>query len=85
MLLIDFIFNTHIEEQFNAFKKGFFKIINEDIMEIFQPEELDLLICGSKTLDFSELESASSYVDGYTKESKIILWFWEIVHEDMND
>jgi hypothetical protein len=59
--------------------------VSEDIIELFSPEELELLICGSKTLDFKELESATKYVDGYTEESPIVTWLWEIIHEDMND
>jgi ubiquitin-protein ligase E3 A len=54
-MLVDFIFNQHCEEQFKAFKKGFFKVVAEDIIEIFKPEELELLVCGSKKLDFKEL------------------------------
>lgn len=55
------------------------------IESLFRPEELELLIVGSKSLDFKELEEATSYVDGYTFESDIVKWFWEIVHEDMDE
>jgi len=44
-----------------------------------------LLVCGSKVLDFKDLEGASSYVDGYTEDSDIIKWLWQIVHEDMDE
>lgn len=54
-MLVDFIFNQHCEEQFKAFKKGFFKVVAQDIIELFKPEELELLICGTKLLDFKEL------------------------------
>ena len=57
----------------------------QDVINLFQPEELEQLICGSKSLDFKDLESASRYVDGYTKDSHIIGWMWEVIHEDMND
>ena len=58
-LFVDFIFNTHCEEQFKAFKRGFYKVVSEDIIELFNPEELELLICGSKKLDFKELEGST--------------------------
>jgi ubiquitin-protein ligase E3 A len=38
------------------------------------------LICGSPHLDFHELEKAAQYEDGYTKDSAIITYLWEIVH-----
>lgn len=84
-LLIDFIFNQHCEEQFKAFKRGFFKVVASDIIEIFIPEELELLICGSKKLDFKELQSTTQYVDGYKEDSNIAKWLWEIIHEDMSE
>ena len=78
-LLVDFIFNQHCEEQFKNFKLGFFKVVAEDIIQLFKPEELELMVCGSKLLDFKELETATQYVDGYTKDNEIIKWFWEII------
>jgi hypothetical protein len=68
-LLIDFIFNSSCEDQFKAFKKGFYKTLSEDVIQMFHPEELELLVCGAKEMDFKELEKGVRYVDGYTKES----------------
>lgn len=84
-LLIDFIFNTQCEEQYKAFKKGFYKTLSEDVVALFHPDELDLLICGTKFLDFSELEKSTRYVDGYTKESPIAEWLWDVIKNDMTD
>lgn len=39
------------------------------ITSMFKPEELELLVCGSKKLDFKALEKAARYIDGYTAES----------------
>jgi hypothetical protein len=77
--------SQHCEEQFKAFKRGFFKVVASDIIEIFTPEELELLICGSKKLDFKELQSTTQYVDGYKEDSNIAKWLWEIIHEDMSE
>mmetsp|Transcript_11402 Transcript_11402/g.7914 ORF Transcript_11402/g.7914 Transcript_11402/m.7914 type:complete len:92 (+) Transcript_11402:2257-2532(+) len=52
---------------------------------MFQPEELELLICGSKTLDFGDLEKSARYVDGYTEDSEIIAWMWEIINDEMDE
>ena len=84
-LFIDYIFNHQCEEQFKSFKRGFFKVVTEDIISLFKPEELELLICGSKTLDFKELQNSCQYVDGYTEDHEIMKWLWEIVNEDMTD
>jgi len=54
-------------------------------MELFRPEELQQLVCGSQELDFNELEAQTRYVDGYTEESPIVKWLWEIVIGEMNE
>lgn len=38
------------------------------------------MICGSPTLDFKALQAKTEYEGGFTASSKIIKWFWEIVH-----
>ena len=37
------------------------------------------MICGKEELNFSELEESVIY-EGYTKESQVIKWFWEVLH-----
>jgi ubiquitin-protein ligase E3 A len=42
----------------------------------FDPEELELMICGSPNLDFKALEKATVYEDGYTASSTCVKYFW---------
>jgi len=70
-----------IAPQFDAFKKGFLFVCDGRALKLFEPEELMLLICGSPVLDFYELEKATSYDNGYDKDSPTIKLFWEVVHE----
>ena len=53
-----------ISKQFNAFAKGFFSVCGGPALELFKPQELELLICGSPTLDFHALEDAALLEDG---------------------
>lgn len=76
--MVDFYFNVQCEEQFAAFKKGFLKTQNKNILDLLHPEELEELVCGSQELNFEELKETSFY-EGYTEESPIIVWFWEIL------
>jgi ubiquitin-protein ligase E3 A len=50
-------------------------------LNLFQPEELELLICGNPTLDFEALERVTHYEDGYDVSSPLIRNFWSVVHE----
>lgn len=80
-LYSDFLLNKSIERQFKAFKKGFEMVTDESPLKLlFRPEEIELLVCGSRNFDFVELEKSTEYEGGYTNESQIIKDFWSIVH-----
>lgn len=49
-------------------------------LDLFDAAELELLICGNKTLDFIALEKAAQYEDGFTADSPTIRTFWNILH-----
>uniref|UniRef100_A0A8C7YPX8 Ubiquitin-protein ligase E3A n=1 Tax=Oryzias sinensis TaxID=183150 RepID=A0A8C7YPX8_9TELE len=80
-LYADYILNTSVETQFKAFKKGFLMVTSESPMKyLFRPEEVELLICGSRKLDFEALERTTDYDGGYTKDTQVIKDFWETIH-----
>lgn len=83
-LYADFLLNKSVERQFNAFKRGFDVVTSDSPLgRFFRPEEVELLVCGQKDFDLNALQQSCEY-DGYTSESEIIKWFWEVVH-DMSD
>ncbi|XP_051233128.1 ubiquitin-protein ligase E3A isoform X2 [Dicentrarchus labrax] len=80
-LYTEYILNKSVERQFKAFKKGFLIVTNESPLKyLFRPEEVELLICGSRKLDFEALEKTTEYDGGYSKDSQIIKDFWETIH-----
>ena len=80
-LYTDYVLNISIEKQFTAFKKGFDRCVPASLLVLFQPEELELLICGSDMFDWQQLKESARYDDGYTDDSNIIRWFWQCVDE----
>ncbi|XP_028901993.1 ubiquitin-protein ligase E3A [Zeugodacus cucurbitae] len=77
----DYLLNKSIERQFRAFKKGFEMVTDESPLKLlFRPEEIELLVCGSRKFDFVELEKSTEYEGGYTKDSQVIKDFWSVVH-----
>lgn len=77
----DWIFSTGVAPQFKAFRSGFDKCISDTLFrQLFRPDELELIICGTEELDFEALEKTSQYQDGYTKDTAVVKWFWEVVH-----
>lgn len=80
-LYADFLLSQSIEKQFKAFKKGFQMVTDESPLNLlFRPEEVELLVCGSKDFDFNELEKSTEYEGGYSSDTEIIKHFWTIVH-----
>ncbi|CAO3617098.1 unnamed protein product [Cunninghamella echinulata] len=79
-LYVDFILNTSIAKQFDAFQLGFNLVCQDCAIKIFRPEEIEQLICGSSELDFEALEKSTVYDGGWNEDSTIIKYFWEIVH-----
>ncbi|KAM8872837.1 ubiquitin-protein ligase E3A-like isoform 2-T2 [Synchiropus picturatus] len=77
----DYMLNKSVEKQFRAFRRGFHMVTNESPLKyLFRPEEIELLICGSRNLDFLALEESTEYDGGYNRDSRIVKEFWEILH-----
>ena len=80
-LLTDYLLNKSIEKQFNSFRKGFRTVVSGGaFFEFFVLEEVELLVCGSRTLDFKDLENKTTYESGYSKNHIVVKWFWEVLH-----
>ena len=71
-LYVDWWLNRGISAIFEEFKGGFLKVCGGEVIKMFKPEELELLICGNPVLDFKALESVARY-EGFTKDSQTVL------------
>jgi len=78
-LYVEYILEKGVEKQFGAFSRGFHMVCGGPTLQLFRPEELQLLLCGNPTLDFNELEKAAIYDDGYTDEHWIIQAMWRVI------
>ncbi|KAI9475724.1 MAG: hypothetical protein EXX96DRAFT_596137 [Benjaminiella poitrasii] len=67
-----------IKEQVNAFLEGFHDIIPSELIQIFNEQELELLISGLPDIDIDDWKANTVYV-GYTISSPQIHWFWRAV------
>eukprot|EP01001_Neometanema_parovale_P008318 NODE_459_length_2451_cov_84.329897_g436_i0.p1 GENE.NODE_459_length_2451_cov_84.329897_g436_i0~~NODE_459_length_2451_cov_84.329897_g436_i0.p1 ORF type:complete len:747 (+),score=177.56 NODE_459_length_2451_cov_84.329897_g436_i0:77-2317(+) len=83
-LYTKYILQDSVAKQFAAFDSGFMDVCGGEILKIFGPEELELLICGSPILDFHALEKVCRY-DGFTKDSPTVKHLWSIIHSLSED
>ena len=81
---IDWFTNTSISSQFASFSNGLKKVIKQQLIELFPPQDLDMLVSGSPELDWRALQNATSY-DGYRENSRTIKMFWDIIEKDFTN
>ena len=79
-----------VEHQFAAFQRGFMSVFEvkdreTSILKLFDPAELELLICGSPVLDFEALAQAARYTDGFDSESPTVQHLWSVISEFSED
>lgn len=78
---VDFLLNTSVKKQFAAFRKGFLLVVGDTpLFHLFSPSEIELLLLGSQTYDFNELERVTEYEGDYNAETPVIRQFWSVVH-----
>uniref|UniRef100_A0A7S0M233 HECT-type E3 ubiquitin transferase n=1 Tax=Cryptomonas curvata TaxID=233186 RepID=A0A7S0M233_9CRYP len=77
-LVAEHVMTKGIRDQVDALKQGFHELIPSDLIQIFSPQELELLLCGLPSIDVDDLRANTEYT-GYTRDSPQIQWFWSIV------
>ena len=69
--------------QLEHFYVGISSVLPSDLFCLFQPKELEMLICGTRNIDLDLLKSMTEYTDGYDQENETIQYFLESL-KDMN-
>ena len=77
------MYSPLIEAQAKALTKGFSRVVSAQnaAFKLFNPDELELLLCGTPELDFSLLRQNSTYEGGYSDTHTTVTRFWEIISE----
>nr|XP_020462773.1 E3 ubiquitin-protein ligase NEDD4 isoform X2 [Monopterus albus] len=78
-LVIQWRFVNRIQKQMTAFKEGFFELIPQDLIKIFDENELELLMCGLGDVDVNDWRENTKYKNGYCPNHVVIQWFWKTV------
>jgi E3 ubiquitin-protein ligase HUWE1 len=71
---------TGIRSQIEAFLRGFYELVPPELISIFSPTELELLISGLPEVDIGELRMSTDYHQ-YRVTDDCITWFWEVLKE----
>jgi len=71
-----------IKPQLNALLLGFYDVIPEPLMTIFDFQELELCMCGLPTIDMEDWKNETEYTGEYEEVGAghpTVAWFWETV------
>ncbi|ODN73426.1 hypothetical protein L202_07951 [Cryptococcus amylolentus CBS 6039] len=74
-LVVSYRLDNSIRDQIKAFLEGFYDIIPHELIQIFEPDQLELLISGITTVDVDELKNATQ-LSGWKSTDPEISWFW---------
>uniref|UniRef100_A0A671YN62 HECT-type E3 ubiquitin transferase n=1 Tax=Sparus aurata TaxID=8175 RepID=A0A671YN62_SPAAU len=78
-LVMQWRFVNRVQKQMTAFKEGFFELIPQDLIKIFDENELELLMCGLGDVDVNDWRENTKYKNGYVSNHIVIQWFWKTV------
>ena len=65
-----------IRSQIDSFLQGFYDLVPAELISIFSPAELELLVCGLPDVNIDELQQHTDYHQ-YKASDEQIVWFWE--------
>lgn len=60
-------------------RKGLYKVIPMDLLRVFEPYELEMLIYGVPYIDVKDWRCNTEYKGEFNPHHKVIKWFWEVV------
>ncbi|GAB9475890.1 Hect e3 ubiquitin [Globisporangium polare] len=74
-----------VSSQLYAFLKGLYEVIPHELLMVFDPEELDYVLCGSDEIDVDQWERHTIVSATLKRNPRVIEWFWELVREMPNE
>jgi hypothetical protein len=75
---VDFLLVKRIAPQFDSFLRGFRRVCDSAVLLMFIAPELEQVVCGVQEIDFQELQRGAQYDGGFTSESTVVGWLWEV-------
>uniref|UniRef100_A0A3B1JQE6 Si:ch73-190m4.1 n=1 Tax=Astyanax mexicanus TaxID=7994 RepID=A0A3B1JQE6_ASTMX len=78
---VDHAMNGSVERVFEEFRRGFYKVCDRDLVEVFQPEELRGVMAGSEECDWDILKQNVTYEGLFHPKHPTIISFWEVFDE----
>ncbi|XP_012502611.1 PREDICTED: E3 ISG15--protein ligase HERC5 [Propithecus coquereli] len=78
---INYIFNTSVEDAYEEFESGFYKVGDKEIIKFFHPEQLRDVVVGNTDYDWETFEKNAQYEQDYDSSHPTIVMFWKALHK----
>jgi len=70
-----------VKDQLEAFLSGLYELIPQESFQVFDIDELELLINGRKDIDIDEIRAYTIFQGSFDKDHTVVLWFWQAMRE----
>lgn len=76
-----------VKPQLTELLLGFYDVIPESLLTIFDFQELELLMCGVPVIDIDDWMANTSYLGQFEEKkdkAKTVQWFWELLRDEFD-
>jgi hypothetical protein len=77
--MVQSMLHDRIASQVRAFQDGFYSLVPIDDIRLFEPSELDLVICGLPEISLDDFRRNCRFVAPYHSEHPVIAQFFEVL------
>ncbi|XP_075998041.1 putative E3 ubiquitin-protein ligase HERC3 [Genypterus blacodes] len=82
---VSYVFNASVQRVFEEFKRGFFHVLDVDLVMMFRPEELKGIMVGKDIYDWDKVKQDTVYEGVYNEDHHTIQMFWKVFEELTED
>uniref|UniRef100_H2S6M8 HECT domain-containing protein n=1 Tax=Takifugu rubripes TaxID=31033 RepID=H2S6M8_TAKRU len=76
--LVDHAFNKSVKRVYEEFQRGFFKVCDMNVVDFFQPEQLQTVMVGQENYDWEVFKQNTVYEKEYHATHPTIVIFWDV-------
>eukprot|EP00049_Salpingoeca_infusionum_P016511 m.338822 g.338822 ORF g.338822 m.338822 type:complete len:1591 (+) comp16087_c0_seq1:142-4914(+) len=77
--LAEYTVHGEVSQEVTAFRLGLQSVVPADLLEMLSATEFSLMLCGPVTLNVADWKENTHYTNGYSRDSKVVVWFWRVV------
>lgn len=77
-LIIKWRFIGRVKQQMMSFMDGFNELIPQNMLQIFDENEVELLLCGLQDIDVNDWKRNTVYKGEYNPNHPVIINFWKV-------